>query len=85
MIHFPMPRPEERYEIWSKTFPSQIKTDPDIDWKQVAARYELTGAGILNVVHYCSVEFLAAESKMLGLKQLESAIHREFVKEGKII
>ena len=24
IVQFPMPRPEERYEIWRKTFPSQI-------------------------------------------------------------
>jgi hypothetical protein len=27
-----MPRPEERYEIWQKTFPPQIAIADDIDW-----------------------------------------------------
>ena len=85
IIHFPMPRQEERLEIWCKTFPSQIDINPDIDWQQIAARYELTGAGILNVVHYCSVELLASQSNSLALIQLESAIQREFIKEGKIV
>lgn len=85
IIHFPMPRPEERFKIWSKTFPFQIKIAGDIDWQHVAARYELTGAGILNIAHYCSVELLASQSSTLDLKQLEFAIQREFVKEGKII
>jgi AAA+ superfamily predicted ATPase len=85
IIHFPMPRPEERCKIWSQTFPSQIRIAQDIDWQHVAARYELTGAGILNVVHYCSVELLASESNLLDLKQLEFAIQREFIKEGKIV
>lgn len=84
IIHFPMPRSEERYEIWRKTFPPQIKITRDIDWQQVATRYELTGAGILNVVHYCAIELLAVQSTALDLKQLESAIHRELIKEGKI-
>ncbi|WAK03974.1 ATP-binding protein [Methylobacter sp. YRD-M1] len=85
IIHFPMPRLEERHKIWAQTFPSQIKIAEDIDWQHVAARYELTGAGILNVVHYCSVELLASQSSTLDLKRLEFAIQREFVKEGKII
>lgn len=85
IIHFPMPRPEERCKIWSRTFPPQIRIAQDIDWQHVAARYELTGAGILNVVHYCSVELLASESNLLDLKQLEFAIQREFIKEGKIV
>lgn len=85
IIHFPMPRAEERVEIWRKTFPSQIKITDDIDWQYLATRYELTGAGILNVIHYCAVELLASQAEILELKQLESAIQREFIKEGKIV
>jgi SpoVK/Ycf46/Vps4 family AAA+-type ATPase len=85
IIHFPMPRPEERYEIWRKTFPPQIEISEDIDWRQVAARYELTGAGILNVTHFCAVEVLADQSHSLNLKRLESAILREYIKEGKVV
>jgi len=85
IIHFPMPRAEERYSIWRKTFPPQISVGQDIDWQQVALRYELTGAGIVNVTHFCAVEILAEQSLHLDLKRLESAILREYVKEGKII
>jgi len=85
IIHFPVPKPEERYAIWTKTFPAQIQTAPDIDWRQIAARYELTGAGILNITHFCALEMLAEESTLLSLKSLEVAIQREYVKEGKVI
>jgi hypothetical protein len=85
IVHFPMPRPEERYEIWLKTFPPQIDLAADIDWRQVAARYELTGAGILNVTHFCALEALADQSPCLDLKRLEAAILREYVKEGKVV
>lgn len=85
IIHFPMPRSEERHEIWRKTFPPQIELDSDIDWRQIAARFELTGAGILNVTHYCALEVLADQSRFLDLKRLETAILREFIKEGKVV
>jgi AAA+ superfamily predicted ATPase len=85
IIHFPMPRPEERHEIWRKTFPSQITIAPDIDWRQIATRYELTGANILNITHYCAIEILANSSHQLDLKHLESAIVREYIKEGKVV
>ena len=85
IIHFPMPRPEERYEIWQKTFPRQIAIAEDIDWRRIAARHELTGAGILNVAHFCAVDFLAKNSVSFDLKDLEAAIQREAVKEGKIV
>jgi hypothetical protein len=85
VIHFPMPRPDERYEIWKKTIPEEIEIANDIDLKDMALRYELSGAGILNVVHYCSVEALATQSSRFELNHLEKGIMREFVKEGKIV
>jgi AAA+ superfamily predicted ATPase len=83
IVHFPMPRPEERLEIWRKSFPSQIQIAADVDWPLLAARYELTGAGILNVAHFCAIELLAADAPEMTLKRIEEGIHREFVKEGK--
>ena len=85
MVHFPLPRPEERFEIWRKVFPEQIEIAPDVDWRQVAARYELSGAGILNVAHYCAIESLADQSRRLSRERLEAGILREFVKEGKVV
>ena len=85
IIHFPMPGATEREGIWNKTFPKQIDIDPDINWQHIASRYELTGAGIINVAHYCAIEVLASEKHHLSLKQLEAAIMREYIKEGKVI
>jgi SpoVK/Ycf46/Vps4 family AAA+-type ATPase len=85
IIHFPVPRPEERYELWRKTFPSQIALADDIDWGQVAARHELTGAAILNIAHFCAIDVLARKTRQLDLQALEAAIRREYVKEGKIV
>jgi SpoVK/Ycf46/Vps4 family AAA+-type ATPase len=84
IIPFPMPRPEERYELWRKTFPSQIEVADDIDWRHIAARHELTGAGISNVPHFCAIDVLASQSLRVDLKGLEAAIQREYVKEGKL-
>jgi AAA+ superfamily predicted ATPase len=85
IIHFPMLRPEERYQIWCKAFPAQIEISGDIDWWQVADRYELAGASIMNVTHYCALEVLADQSLCLDLKRLEAAILREYIKEGKVV
>ena len=85
IVHFPIPRPEERYQIWCKTIPRQIEIAGDVDLLQVASRFELSGAGILNVVHYLAVEVIADQSLCVDLKRLESAIMREFIKEGKVV
>lgn len=85
IIHFPMPRPEERHRIWSRAFPPQIEISEEIDWVHIADRFELAGAGIMNVTHYCALEALADKSLCLDAKRLEAAILREYIKEGKIV
>jgi SpoVK/Ycf46/Vps4 family AAA+-type ATPase len=85
IISFPMPRPEERYEIWRKTFPAQLPVADDVDWRRIAARHELTGGAILNVTHFCALDALATKMQQVDLKSLEAAIKREYIKEGKII
>lgn len=85
IIHFPMPRPEERYTMWMNTMPHQIEVANDIDWHHVARQYELTGASILNVAHYCSIEVLADASLCLDMARLDLAIKREYIKEGRVV
>ena len=80
-----VPASEDRHKIWMKTVPPQLEIDADIDWQNIAARFELSGAGILNVVHYCAVESLANPLESLNAKWLENEILREFIKEGKVL
>jgi AAA+ superfamily predicted ATPase len=84
-IHFPMPRPEARYGIWLRIFPPQITVADDVDWRVIASRFELTGAGIVNVSHFCAIEALANCTRTVDRAFLEAAILRELVKEGKIV
>ncbi|RXK87838.1 ATP-binding protein [Chlorobaculum sp. 24CR] len=85
IIHFPMPKADDRHALWLNTLPEQMPIDDGIDWRAVAARYELSGAGILNIVHYCAIESLANPEHPLDNKRLEKAIMREFIKEGKVV
>jgi SpoVK/Ycf46/Vps4 family AAA+-type ATPase len=85
IIPFPMPQQQERYEIWRKTFPAQIAVADDIDWHRIAARHELTGASILNVTHFCAIDALARQSRQVDLTNLEAAIRREYIKEGRVM
>lgn len=85
IIHFPMPKPEERHALWLNTLPERMMTDGEIDWRSIASRYELSGASILNIVHYCAIESLANPANPFDNKRLEKAIMREFIKEGKVV
>ena len=84
-VHFPMPGPVDRRILWERTFPDQVALADDVDWRDIAARYELTGAGIVNVAHFCALEALADGSRAVDRARVESAILRELVKEGKIV
>jgi AAA+ superfamily predicted ATPase len=84
-VNFPMPRSEDRYGIWIRAFPPQITVADDVDWAEIAGRFELTGAGIVNVAHFCAIEALANSTQAVDRAFLESAIVRELVKEGKIV
>ena len=71
--------------MWRKAFPPRVEVPPDMDWRSVADRFELSGAGIMYVTQYCALEVLADKSLYLDLKLLEAAILREYVKDGKVV
>lgn len=85
IITFPMPQPDERLELWRKALPPQMALADDIDWHDVAERHELSGAAILNVIHFCAIDVLATGGRPLNLASLHAAIQREYVKEGRIV
>ncbi|WP_109433897.1 ATP-binding protein [Aquimarina sp. AU119] len=83
IIHFPMPRTQERLSLWQNAFPNKLILDKDIDLKQLAQKFELTGADIMNVVQYVCLNVLAKESHVISYKDITEGIKREFVKSGK--
>jgi SpoVK/Ycf46/Vps4 family AAA+-type ATPase len=85
VIQFPVPSAEDRRDLWQRAFPSQIEVANDVDWCDIASRFALTGAGIVNVVHFCAIEALASTTLAVDRAFLESAIVRELVKEGKVV
>ena len=84
VIHFPFPRTEERLALWQKALPAKTGVAEHIDWPQIAARFELTGANIVNVMQYSLLTMLANGKQALDYQQVENGIIRELVKEGKL-
>jgi hypothetical protein len=85
IIYFPYPTPEEQLLIWEISFPKNLPLAKDVDLRQIAQRYKLSGAQILNIVQYCSLVTLAANEKKITAGQLTFGIQRELSKEGKTI
>jgi AAA+ superfamily predicted ATPase len=86
VIYFPLPSVAERLLLWKKTLPSTAdqKRPSEADLLSIAKKYEITGAGIVNVVQYCCLESLASNSKEITVEQIKAGIEREYQKEGKV-
>jgi SpoVK/Ycf46/Vps4 family AAA+-type ATPase len=85
VIHFPMPRPGERRRIWEQSFPARVRLDEDVDLQVVARKYELSGAGIINVVQSCCLEALDRGDAVIGWQDILRGVRKEFMKEGRIL
>lgn len=85
IINFQLPKPDERLKIWSKGISSKSHLEPQIDLRQVAQKYELSGGCIMNVIRYVSLQALSRDSNELLLDDIETGIKKEFLKEGKTV
>ncbi len=85
VVHFPVPRAEDRLVLWQKTIPDQLVLADNINLKTIAEKYELTGANIVNIVQYCALQVLASGTNILTLENLLNGIQRELLKENKIM
>jgi adenylate kinase family enzyme len=84
-IHFPMPDPSMRIELWNNTLPSEMKLDEDVDIKSIAEDYELSGGSITNVVRYVTLMAVNREDTILRKEDFIKGIIKEFSKDGKTI
>lgn len=85
IVHFPMPQPGERLRLWQKAFPDSVKLGSDAHHKAIADRfewYELSGADIVNVVHYCCLIAMAEKLTVITNEHLLEGIFRELKKLG---
>jgi ATP-dependent 26S proteasome regulatory subunit len=84
IIHFPMPRVSERLRLWQNTFPNTVQLAADINLKNVAEKYELTGASIVNIIQFCCLRALHRGDKIITSSDIKDGVSKEFGKEGKI-
>lgn len=85
LIHFPMPNAAERLQLWQKVMPANLALDPKLDLQDLAGKYDLSGASILNATQYATLHCYAAGSHLLRQEDVLYGIKREFMKEEKMI
>lgn len=82
VVYFPMPRAEERRELWQRGFPEQAPL-ADVDLHAIARDHELSGGAIMNVVRHLCLESIAAGGEAIDEPTIRAAIRRELQKEGR--
>ena len=85
VVHFTIPNPEQRKQIWQNTFSPSTRNEAKINLEEIAAKYEISGGAILNVVRYCSMMAMSRQSNIILYNDLVNGIRKEFRKEGKTI
>lgn len=85
IIHFPMPNPQERLKLWKQSLPQSIACSTELQLQHLADNYPISGAAIINVMHYASLKALSREGQTLQQSDLLSGIKKELLKEEKSI
>ncbi len=81
---FPFPDEDARFEIWSRHLPSTLPLAEDVDLRQLAKSYRLSGGSIRNAC--VTAAFLAAaEGSRAEMTHFQRAIRREHQKMGKLL
>ncbi|OIP38732.1 MAG: hypothetical protein AUK47_11320 [Deltaproteobacteria bacterium CG2_30_63_29] len=83
-LQFPMPDAKERERLWRAMFPPEAALGDDVDWRQLAEDFDMSGGLIKNAV--LRGAFLAAEEKvMIGHEVLYRAAMTELKDAGHVI
>ena len=85
VIYFPLPDEDERLLLWQKSFPPNVSFAPDLNFKQIAAQYEMSGALIMNIVQHACLRAIARQSTQIEQRDIIEGIQREFFKQGKTL
>lgn len=83
VIHFSTPNAAERLSLWQKTLPPSYKAEPTLNLKEMADKYELNGAAILNIVHYAALQSISRGDEYIRHADLLEAIRKEYRKEDR--
>ncbi len=83
-LTFPFPDVEMRAELWRRMIPAETPLAGDIDFRALAARFELSGGFIRNVVLRAAFD-AEQQGGALAMKHLERAAGAEYADRGSLI
>jgi SpoVK/Ycf46/Vps4 family AAA+-type ATPase len=83
-VEFPKPESEERERIWRAIVPPAAQLAADVDFGELADRYEMTGGYIRNAALRAAF-FAAAEGSAIRREHLQRAATLEMASMGKVV
>lgn len=84
-VYFAMPDATQREKLWHNLFAGSANIAPNIDFAEIAERYELAGGALLNVARYAAIRAVRYERQLITQDDLLAGIGRELMKDGKTL
>lgn len=84
-VYFPMPEAEERLTLWKNIFEKTPVENREEIFEHFAEKYELAGGALTNVARYAAISAIMDKHEVINKLNLQQAISRELLKEGKIV
>lgn len=85
VIRFVKPAPKERLRLWQNALPDHIPLASDVDLNEISQKYELTGAGIVNVVQYICLKALAHPEPQIRMEDVVQGVRTEYGKDNRLL
>jgi SpoVK/Ycf46/Vps4 family AAA+-type ATPase len=85
MIYFNMPEPSQRCLLWKNAFSNFSNFEANINFEEIADKYEISGGAITNVVRFCSLKAFKRNDKTIQKNDIIIGIKKEMKKEGKVV
>ena len=83
-VDFPFPEAADRLRIWQTLFPPDVPRQPDLDFTQLAHRFELAGGNIRNIIVSAAYR-AAANGGQVTMTHLQDGLRRELQKMGRLV
>ena len=85
IIEFDNPDAEKRLNLWKNYLPDFGEYMSDVNLEEIARKYNLTGANIVNIIQFAGLRTLEKNSNIISSDDLLLGIRREYEKEGKMM
>lgn len=83
IVEFELPSYKERLRLWENNFPAKVALQQSISLEDMAKKYALTGANIMNIIQYACLKTVASKKEEIQQSYVLEGIKKELLKEGK--